>query len=79
MSDTETFEIYFDDLSEDAKKRFLSFLRLDDASDGNYDTFPIATFEVEEDILRDNAKETKAKRREQKREEMEKPEAVKFT
>ena len=79
MSDTETFEIYFDDLSEDAKKRFLSFLRLDSSEDINYDVFPIATFEVEEEVLKENAKETRDKRRKQKREEMEKPEAVNFT
>jgi hypothetical protein len=79
MSDTETFEIYFDDLSEDAKKRFLSFLRLDSPEDGNYDTFPIATFEIEESVLKENAKETKDKRRKQKQEERKKPEAVNFT
>lgn len=76
---TESFEIMFDDLSEDAKKRFLSFLRLDDPKDGNYDTFPIATFDIEEDVLKENAKETRDKRRKQKQQEQKKPEAVSFT
>jgi hypothetical protein len=86
MSETETFEIYFYDLSEDAKKRFLAFMRIDNPSKGNYDIFPIATFDIEEDVLKENAKETKASRRKEKQllklmkeKERKKPETVSFT
>lgn len=79
MSETETFEIMFDDLSEDAKKRFLAFMRFKDSSDGNYDIYPIATVEVESEVLEENAKEAKEEERKEEREERKKPEAVSFT
>lgn len=41
-----TFEIYWNDLTEAAQKRFYDFLGGDI---GNYDVFPIDVFEVEVD------------------------------
>jgi len=35
------FEIYFDDLNEDAKKRVLEFLRIEKPEDLNFDVFPL--------------------------------------
>lgn len=35
-------EIYFDDLCEDAKKKFLEAMGIETKGEGNYDTFPIA-------------------------------------
>ena len=45
------FELYFCDLNDDTQRRFLKFEGLETASDGNYDTFPIAVIplEVEDD------------------------------
>lgn len=39
------FEIMFDDLKPEAQVKFLEFVNMDDPSDGNYDTFPIAIIE----------------------------------
>jgi hypothetical protein len=78
LSETETFEIYFDDLSEDAKKRFLSFVRLKRPEDGNYGIFPLATFEVETEVLKENEQETKRAEREEAKKERKKPESVSF-
>lgn len=41
------FEVYFRDLNEEAKKRFLDFEKMNDAREGNYDVFPIFVFESE--------------------------------
>ena len=80
---TESFEIMFDDLSDDAKCRFLEFMRLRSINDSNYGIFPIATVEVEIEVLKENEKEVKAQRREKerkrKREERKKREANSFT
>ena len=44
-----SFEIMFDDLTEEAKARFLEFQGLDDAEDGNFDCCPLAIVDLEED------------------------------
>ena len=44
-----TFEIMFDDLTEEAQRRFLEFQGLDNPYDGNYDIVPIAIVELEDD------------------------------
>jgi hypothetical protein len=44
----ETFEIMFDDLNKQAQEQFLQFQGLDSPEDGNYDVFPIAVVELEE-------------------------------
>lgn len=41
-----TFKIYWDDLTEECKARLLDFLG---SENGNYDVFPLATLEVEDD------------------------------
>lgn len=38
-------EIMFDDLNEDAQKEFLEFHGLSCASEGNYEFFPIMSFD----------------------------------
>ena len=44
-------EIYFDDLSEEAKKIFLEAMGMNGPEEGNYDDFPIAEVPIpEEDI-----------------------------
>ena len=47
---TKTFEIFWPDLTEECQKRFSEFLGLEDGDDGNYTFIPITTFEVEEDL-----------------------------
>ena len=76
---TESFEIMFNDLTEDAKKRFLSFMRIKSELDGNFDVYPIATVEVQTEVLEENEKETKAQEREKERKERRKRVAVNFT
>ena len=44
-----TFEIMFDDLTEEAQARFLEFQGLEGPEDGNYDIVPIAIVDLEED------------------------------
>jgi len=44
-----TFEIMFDDLSEEAQRRFLQFQGLEDTADGNFEICPIAIVELEEE------------------------------
>ena len=44
------FEIMFDDLNEEAQKRFLEFLGLDNAEDGNFDIAPLAIFDFEQEV-----------------------------
>ena len=79
MSETESFDIMFDDLSEDAKKRFLDFLRLETAEDGNYDCNSIATVEIQTEVLEENEEEMKSRKRERELTERKKREEVSFT
>ena len=44
-----TFEIFIDDLTPEAQERFLAFIGVDDAKETNYDVFPLATVDIEED------------------------------
>ena len=44
-----TFEIMYDDLTEEAKQRFLEFQSLENPTDGNYEIAPIAIVELEDD------------------------------
>ncbi len=44
-----TFEIMFDDLTEEAQQRFLEFQGLECVEDGNYEIVPIAIVELEDD------------------------------
>ncbi len=46
-----TFEIMFDDLTEEAQRQFLEFQGLEDSKDGNYDIVPIAVIELEDDCF----------------------------
>lgn len=43
-----TFEIYYKDLTPEAKRRFLEFAGVANAEEGNYDVFPIATVDLED-------------------------------
>lgn len=43
------FEIMFDDLSEEAQRRFLQFQGLEDPADGNFEICPIAIVELTEE------------------------------
>ena len=44
-----TFQIYFSDLNEDAKRRLLDFVGIKDVADANWDMdiIPIAVFDLE--------------------------------
>ena len=44
-----TFEIYAQDLTEQAKAQFKELTGLDIDKDTNYDVFPIATVDIEEE------------------------------
>ena len=44
---TKTFEFYWQDLTEECQKRLEEFLG---EENGNYDVFPFATLEIEEDL-----------------------------
>lgn len=44
------FELYFRDLTPEAQERFLEFYRVYDETEYNWDLFPIATFEVPEEV-----------------------------
>ncbi len=46
-----TFEITFDDLTEEAQKQFLEFQGLDNPHDGNFDIAPLAIIDLEDDEL----------------------------
>jgi hypothetical protein len=46
-----TFEIMFDDLTEEVQQQFLEFQGLADSKDGNYDIVPIAVIELEDDCF----------------------------
>lgn len=45
----EEFEIHFDDLNEEAQKRYLKYLGIENASEANLDVFPIAIANLEDD------------------------------
>lgn len=52
------FELYFRDLTPEAQARFLEFYRVYDETEYNWDLFPIATFEVPEEVnFEDNAED----------------------
>lgn len=55
---TGNIEIFFDDLTEDAKKTFLEAMGMKDEREGNYDTCPIAVvyipYEEEDDEPEDD-------------------------
>ena len=44
-----TFEIMFDDLTEEVQARFLDFMGLKSPKEGNYDIVPLSIFELEDD------------------------------
>ena len=43
------FEIMFNDLKPEAQEKFLKYMGIKDASEGNYETVPIATIEGDEE------------------------------
>lgn len=43
------FEIMFNDLNPEAQKRFLEYMGLKDASEGNYEVFPITMIDYNDD------------------------------
>jgi len=45
---TRTFKIYYRDLSEDCKKRYLEFHRVTSASELNEDISPLAIIDLED-------------------------------
>ena len=46
-----TFDIYWDDLTEECQKRLSEFLELDeDEGDGNFSILPLAEINVEDQI-----------------------------
>ena len=47
-------EIYFSDLTPEAQERALAAAGVENASDANWDTFPIATLEFEEEKASEN-------------------------
>jgi hypothetical protein len=49
IRDAEEFEIMFDDLNEDAKKRLLDFYNLETPEEGNLDVMPIIILMQEEE------------------------------
>lgn len=55
---TGSIEIFFDDLTEDAKKIFLEAMGMKDEKEGNYDIYPIAVvaipYEEEDDEPKDD-------------------------
>ena len=48
---TESFEVYWNDLTPEAQERFRETMTTD-PDDSNWDTFPITTYETEVDIIR---------------------------
>jgi hypothetical protein len=46
---TRTFEIYYRDLNDDCKKRYLEFQKVSDASELNEDISPLAMIDVEDE------------------------------
>jgi hypothetical protein len=45
---TRTFKIYYRDLNEDCKKRYLEFQKVSDVSELNEDLAPLAMIDVED-------------------------------
>ena len=45
---TRTFEIFYHDLNEDCKRRFLEFHKVSDPDEMNADISPLAMIEVED-------------------------------
>ena len=43
------FEIYFKDLTQEAQKELLKYAEIADPSEANWDVFPVATIEPEND------------------------------
>ena len=48
-SSCRTFEIYFHDLNDDCKARYLAFQKVSDASELNADISPLAMIDAEDD------------------------------
>lgn len=46
-------EIFFDDLSEEKQKEILEECGYNDLKDGNWDTCPIATYEVDAEVRKE--------------------------
>ena len=46
---TRTFEIYFHDLNDDCKARYLAFNKVEDASEMNADVSPLAMIDLEDE------------------------------
>lgn len=42
------FEIMFSDLTPEAQQRFLAYMEMADASEGNYEVFPITIIDYNE-------------------------------
>ena len=51
------FEIYFNDLTEEAQKELLSFMGISGSSEMNWDVFPITTITKEEDEDREEMRQ----------------------
>jgi hypothetical protein len=45
---TRTFEIYYRDLNDDCKARYLAFQKVDDVSELNEDLAPLAMIDIED-------------------------------
>lgn len=45
---TRSFEIYYNDLNEDAKRRYLKFQRVEDASELNHEISPLGIIDAED-------------------------------
>lgn len=45
-----TFEFFWDDLTEKCQKELQEFLGIEEDDNNNYDIFPFATLEVEEQL-----------------------------
>ncbi len=41
------FEIFFDDLNQDAQKRYLEFMNMEKKEDGNFEICPLAIIEYD--------------------------------
>ena len=44
-----TFELFFNDLNDEAKKRYLEFAEVTDASELNHEICPLATIDMEDE------------------------------
>ena len=61
MSETKTFELYFNDLTEEAKERFLKFECVSDESELNHEFDPIGIIQREIEIDLDADLESQGK------------------